>query len=79
MQIFGCDICQDVCPWNLKSVPHSEPGLNANPKLLQLNRNEWQEIEKPVFNEIFKNSAVKRTGFSGLKRNLQFIHSEYNG
>jgi len=65
-----------VCPWNLKSVPHSEPKLTANPKLLQLNKNEWHEIEKPLFNEIFKSSAVKRTGFSGLKRNLQFIRSE---
>ncbi|MEN8115520.1 MAG: tRNA epoxyqueuosine(34) reductase QueG [Bacteroidota bacterium] len=72
-RVFGCDICQDVCPWNLKSKPHNEPGFEPHPKLLQLTREDWINMEKPLFNELFKNSAVKRTGFKGLKRNLKFL------
>ena len=72
-RIFGCDICQDVCPWNLKPEPHNELNFEPHPKLLQLTKEDWHNIEKPVFNELFKNSAVKRTGFKGIKRNLEFI------
>ncbi len=72
-RVFGCDICQDVCPWNLKSKPHNTAELEPNSKLLQLSENGWHQMEQPLFNELFKNSAVKRTGFNGLKRNLQFI------
>lgn len=72
-RVFGCDICQDVCPWNSKSEPHNEPGFNAHPKLLQLKKQDWHEMERPLFSELFKNSAVKRTGFKGLKRNIEFL------
>lgn len=72
-RVFGCDICQDVCPWNLKAVETNEQKFLPNPKLLQLKRDEWHKMEKPLFNELFKNSAVKRAGFDGLKRNLKFI------
>ncbi|MBN2635202.1 MAG: tRNA epoxyqueuosine(34) reductase QueG [Prolixibacteraceae bacterium] len=75
-RVFGCDICQDVCPWNLKSEPHKEPGFLPSEKLLQLTRNDWMGMEKPLFNELFRKSAVKRTGFEGLKRNLKFIHED---
>lgn len=75
-RVFGCDICQDVCPWNLKSKPHNEPGFEPHPDLMQLSKNEWHQMEQPLFNSLFKNSAVKRTGFSRLKRNLQFIQPE---
>ncbi|MFV0591763.1 MAG: tRNA epoxyqueuosine(34) reductase QueG [Draconibacterium sp.] len=72
-RVFGCDICQDVCPWNLKSEPHNEASFTPHPKLLQLNKEEWKNMERPLFNELFKNSAVKRAGFNGLKRNLKFL------
>ena len=72
-RVFGCDICQDVCPWNLKSVPHEESDLSPNPYVLQLSSNEWFNISHPRFNELFKNSAVNRIGYNGIKRNLHFI------
>ncbi|WP_299582623.1 tRNA epoxyqueuosine(34) reductase QueG [uncultured Sunxiuqinia sp.] len=72
-RVFGCDICQDVCPWNLKSESHQEPDFEPHPQLLSLTRQDWQEMERPMFNELFRKSAVKRTKFEGLKRNLRFI------
>ena len=77
-RVFGCDICQDVCPWNLKSKPHHESNFEPNPKLMELSVKEWFDIQKPLFDDLFKNSAVKRTGFPGLRRNLKFIQSEKN-
>lgn len=70
---FGCDICQDVCPWNSFSKPHSEPLFNATPGLLDMKADEWYEISEEVFQKVFRDSPVKRTKFSGLKRNLDFI------
>ena len=71
--IFGCDICQDVCPWNRFSKPHNEPLFNPHPELLSMTKKDWQEITQEVFSRIFKKSAVKRTKFSGLKRNIEFL------
>ena len=71
--MFGCDICQDVCPWNRFSKAHSEPLFNPNDKLLSMSKSEWEEITEELFQEIFKKSAVKRTKFSGLKRNINFL------
>lgn len=77
-RVFGCDICQDVCPWNLKSKPHNETDFKPKPGLLELKKNDWHAMEKPVFNDLFSNSAVKRAGFKGLKRNLRFIQVSKN-
>jgi epoxyqueuosine reductase len=71
--VFGCDICQDVCPWNKFSKPHNEPLFNADEKFLSMSKNEWLEITKETFDKVFKDSAVKRTGYDGLKRNIKFI------
>jgi len=71
--MFGCDICQDVCPWNRFSVPHAEPKFVPNQNLLQMKKEDWMDITEDVFKQIFKNSAVKRTKFKGLLRNIDFI------
>ena len=71
--MFGCDVCQDVCPWNRFSKSHNEPLFNPNPELLSMTKKDWEEITEDVFKKIFKDSAVKRTKFSGLKRNIQFL------
>ncbi len=71
--IFGCDICQDVCPWNRFSKPHAEPRFQPHPEVEAMTTNDWIEITESVFNRIFKNSAVKRTKFLGLKRNISFV------
>lgn len=73
--MFGCDICQDVCPWNKFSVLSAEPGFQPHPELLDLRKEDWQELTEEVFQKVFKNSAVKRTKFSGLKRNIAFLKS----
>ena len=71
--MFGCDICQDVCPWNRFSKPHNEPLFNPHPDLLSMTKRDWEELTKETFGKIFKKSAVKRTKFSGLKRNIDFL------
>ena len=71
--MFGCDVCQDVCPWNRFSKSHSEPLFNPHPDLLSMSTKEWEEITQEVFSALFKKSAVKRTKFSGLQRNIQFL------
>ena len=71
--VFGCDVCQDVCPWNKFSKPHSEPLFNPNPEIISYSKKDWEEITEDVFKKVFKNSAVKRTKFEGLKRNIDFI------
>ena len=71
--MFGCDICQDVCPWNRFSKPHNEPLFNSHPEMLSMSKKDWEEITEEVFQKVFKKSAVKRTKFSGLKRNINFL------
>lgn len=71
--MFGCDICQDVCPWNKFSKSHREPLFDPHPDLMSMNKKEWEEITHETFNEIFRKSAVKRTKYEGLKRNIKFL------
>jgi len=71
--IFGCDVCQDVCPWNRFSEGHNESLFNPNPLLIDYKKEDWEEITKDIFNEIFRKSAIKRTKFDGFKRNIEFI------
>lgn len=73
--MFGCDICQDVCPWNRFSKPHKEPLFNTSKELLTMSKKEWEEITEEVFQKTFEKSAVKRTKYSGLIRNINFLKS----
>lgn len=70
--IFGCDICQDVCPWNRFSKPHQEPLFQPHPDLLSMNKEDWIAIDEERYQNLFRQSAVKRTKFSGLTRNIEF-------
>ena len=71
--VFGCDICQEVCPWNRFSKQHKEPDFYPHKDLLNLTKREWEELTEDVFQELFKGSAVKRTKYQGLKRNIGFL------
>jgi len=70
---FGCDVCQDVCPWNRFSKPHNESLFNPNPEVLSMSKKDWTEITEETFKIIFKDSPLKRTKFEGLKRNIDFL------
>jgi epoxyqueuosine reductase len=72
--IFGCDICQDVCPWNTKLKPHKEDQFKISDLLQNLKSEDWHKLQKSDFKKIFKNSPVKRTKFEGLKRNIDFVN-----
>lgn len=71
--MFGCDICQDVCPWNRFSVPHHQEKFKPNHHLKSYTKQDWQELSQEIFSEIFRKSPVKRTKFAGLKRNIDFL------
>lgn len=71
--MFGCDICQDVCPWNKFSSPHTEEKFLPQSELLGMKKDDWEEITEEIFDKVFQGSAVKRTKFSGLKRNINFL------
>lgn len=71
--VFGCDICQDVCPWNRFSKAHQEPLFNPHPDLLSMKKEDWISLDEDRFQDLFRKSAVKRTKFSGLTRNIDFV------
>ncbi|MBK7182644.1 MAG: tRNA epoxyqueuosine(34) reductase QueG [Bacteroidetes bacterium] len=71
--MFGCDVCQDVCPWNRFSKPHHEPQFNPANGLLEITKKEWLELTEETFKKVFKDSAVKRTKYNGLTRNIKFV------
>ncbi|MEM6893586.1 MAG: tRNA epoxyqueuosine(34) reductase QueG [Bacteroidota bacterium] len=73
--MFGCDVCQDVCPWNRFSKPHREPLFEPHSELLSMQKEDWEDITEELFQTLFKKSAVKRTKFSGLQRNIRFLKS----
>ena len=69
--VFGCDVCQEVCPWNRHATPHNEPQFAPHPELLGMKRRDWEEMTEEVFHDVFKGTAVKRAGYEGLMRNVQ--------
>lgn len=71
--MFGCDVCQDVCPWNRFSKSHNEPLFDPHPELLSMSKKDWEEITEETFRKVFRKSAVKRTKYSGLMRNINFL------
>ena len=71
--LFGCDVCQDVCPWNRFSTPHQEPLFAANQQMMNLQKSDWEEMTEEVFRQIFKDSPLKRTKFEGMRRNIAFL------
>ena len=73
--MFGCDVCQDVCPWNRFSRRHEEPAFEPHPDLLEMSAGDWRELTEEVFGRVFKKSAVKRAKFAGLQRNIRFLEA----
>lgn len=72
IRIFGCDICQEVCPWNRKAKAHQEPLFEPKAELMQMSANDWETITEEKFSQLFKGSAIKRTKYNGLMRNIRF-------
>jgi epoxyqueuosine reductase len=72
--LFGCDVCQDVCPWNRFSKPHTEQAFTAHKEILNLSSQEWEALEESTFNTLFTHSPLKRSKWKGLQRNIQFIN-----
>ena len=73
--MFGCDICQEVCPWNRFAKPTEEPSFQPLPEILNFTTNQWEELTEDTFRKLFRNSPIKRSKFSGIKRNLKFINT----
>ncbi|HAI77375.1 MAG TPA: tRNA epoxyqueuosine(34) reductase QueG [Microscillaceae bacterium] len=71
--VFGCDICQDVCPWNRFSTPHQVPAFEPIAELQQWSKQDWEEVTEEVFNRVFRKSALKRAKLKGLQRNIRFV------
>ena len=74
--VFGCDVCQSVCPWNRFATPHTEPKLDPHPDLLDLTQKDWEEMTEEVFGKLFQKSAVKRAKYEGLQRNISFLSAK---
>ncbi len=74
--MYGCDVCQDVCPWNRFSKTHNEPLFQPKPSLIDYDKQQWQDLTAELFNDIFRKSAVKRTKFTGLMRNIAFLQKK---
>ena len=75
-RIFGCDICQDVCPWNRKTVLHTEPEFEPSSGLLDLSAEQWSQLDKEKYRELFANSPVERAGYKKLRSNMAFLEKK---
>jgi epoxyqueuosine reductase len=75
--IFGCDICQQVCPWNRLAEPHNEPAFNPTEELHNMRKPDWEELTEEKFNVVFKESPLKRAKFRGMRRNIKFVKQSY--
>ena len=73
--VYGCDICQEVCPWNRFSTPHQEPAFTMPEKLKEMRNGDWLELTEEIFSDLFSKSAVNRAGYEGLMRNIKFLSS----
>jgi epoxyqueuosine reductase len=71
--IFGCDICQEVCPWNRFSTPHEEPAFEMKEEVSSMTNADWKEMTEEAFENVFSKSAIKRTGWKGIQRNIEFV------
>ncbi|OYU85007.1 MAG: tRNA epoxyqueuosine(34) reductase QueG [Flavobacterium sp. BFFFF2] len=76
--MFGCDVCQDVCPWNRFSKPHTEPNFKLLPAIKTFTKKDWEEITEDVFVEVFKHSPLKRSKWSGLQRNIRALKDRFD-
>ena len=71
--MFGCDVCQEVCPWNRFAEKHNELRFEPHPDLLNLTKDDWEDLSQEVFTRVLGKSAVERVGFDGLKRTVKFL------